>query len=77
MDPECNISGNSAIGNKTTTDYQTLLDADVLIDFTSIDATLEHIQWCKQHNKALVIGTTGLNSEIQKGLSMTKYFIFG
>lgn len=55
------IAGIGAIGNKTTTDYQTLLDADVLIDFTSIDATLEHIQWSKQHNKALVIGTTGFS----------------
>jgi len=55
------IAGIGAINKKTTTDYQTLLAADVLIDFTSIDATLEHIQWCKQHNKALVIGTTGFS----------------
>ena len=57
------IAGIGAIGHKTTTDYQTLLAADVLIDFTSIAATLEHIQWCKQHNKALVIGTTGFSDQ--------------
>ena len=55
------IAGVGAIGQKTTTDYQTLLAADVLIDFTSIEATLEHLNWCQQHNKALVIGTTGFS----------------
>lgn len=57
------LAGIGAIGQKTTTDYQTLLAADVLIDFTSIESTLEHIQWCKQHNKALVIGTTGFSDQ--------------
>lgn len=57
------LAGIGAIGQKTTTDYQTLLAADVLIDFTSIESTLEHIQWCKQHKKSLVIGTTGFSDE--------------
>ena len=35
----------------------------MLIDFTSIESTLEHLQWCKQHNKALVIGTTGFSDQ--------------
>lgn len=57
------LAGIGAIGQKTTTDYQALLAADVLIDFTSIEATLEHITWCKKHNKALVIGTTGFSEQ--------------
>lgn len=57
------IAGIGAIGQKTTTDVETLLDADVLIDFTSIESTLEHLQWCKKYNKALVIGTTGFSDE--------------
>ncbi len=57
------IAGIGAIGQQTTTDYQTLLAADVLIDFTSIDSTLEHLKWCQQHNKALVIGTTGFSDQ--------------
>jgi 4-hydroxy-tetrahydrodipicolinate reductase len=55
------LAGIGAIGMKTTTDHETLLTADVLIDFTSIESTLEHLIWCQQHNKALVIGTTGFS----------------
>ena len=57
------IAGIGAIGQKTTTNVETLLAADVLIDFTSIAATLEHLKWCQQHNKALVIGTTGFSEQ--------------
>ncbi len=57
------IAGIGAIGEKTTTDFQALLGADVLIDFTSIESTLEHLNWCQQHNKALVIGTTGFSDQ--------------
>ena len=57
------LAGIGAIGQKTTTDYQTLLAADVLIDFTSIEASFEHLKWCQQHNKALVIGTTGFTDQ--------------
>ncbi|HEX5637802.1 MAG TPA: 4-hydroxy-tetrahydrodipicolinate reductase, partial [Gammaproteobacteria bacterium] len=36
---------------------------DVLIDFTSVDSTLDHIEFCKEHNKKLVIGTTGFSAD--------------
>ena len=36
-------------------------DFDVLIDFTSPAATLANIEYCRQHGKKMVIGTTGLN----------------
>ena len=36
-------------------------DFDVIIDFTSPAATLVHLDVCKQHGKAMVIGTTGLD----------------
>ena len=36
---------------------------DVLIDFTSVDSTLDHIEFCKEHKKKLVIGTTGFSAE--------------
>ena len=36
-------------------------DFDVIIDFTSPVATMVHLDVCKQHGKAMVIGTTGLN----------------
>lgn len=34
-------------------------DFDVLIDFTTVDSTLAHLTFCQQHQKAIVIGTTG------------------
>jgi 4-hydroxy-tetrahydrodipicolinate reductase len=37
-------------------------DFDVVIDFTSPAATLVHLEVCRQHGKAMVIGTTGLDS---------------
>ncbi|NMH66526.1 4-hydroxy-tetrahydrodipicolinate reductase [Shewanella salipaludis] len=36
-------------------------DFDVLIDFTSPEASLANLDWCARHNKPIVIGTTGFN----------------
>lgn len=41
-------------------------DFDVLVDFTSIEATMRHLEICRDAGRAIVIGTTGL-SETQKG----------
>jgi 4-hydroxy-tetrahydrodipicolinate reductase len=57
------LAGIGSIGHKTSTKLDNLLDAEVFIDFTSIETTLENIKWCQQHNKALVIGTTGFSDE--------------
>ena len=38
-------------------------DFDVLIDFTEPGATMEHLNACRALQKAIVIGTTGLNDE--------------
>ncbi|WP_396588698.1 4-hydroxy-tetrahydrodipicolinate reductase [Bermanella sp. R86510] len=43
-------------------------DFDVLIDFTSPQATMENIEFCKQHGKGIVIGTTGLSDEQKASL---------
>ena len=42
-------------------------DFDLLIDFTSVELTLANLAFCRQHGKAIVIGTTGFN-EAQKAL---------
>ena len=34
---------------------------DVLIDFTSCASTLAHLEFCRRHGKAIVIGTTGFS----------------
>ncbi|GAA5137559.1 4-hydroxy-tetrahydrodipicolinate reductase [Thalassotalea piscium] len=57
------LAGIGGIGIKAVTDNEQLTDADVFIDFTSIETTLENLIWCQTHNKALVIGTTGFNDE--------------
>jgi len=36
-------------------------DFDVLIDFTRPEATLDYLAFCRQHRKAMVIGTTGFD----------------
>ena len=57
------LAGIGAIGQKTVIDINELLAADVLIDFTSIEATFDNLAWCQNNNKALVIGTTGFSDE--------------
>ena len=36
---------------------------DVIVDFTAPVSTLVNIEFCKQHNKKIVIGTTGFSEE--------------
>ncbi|WP_192457889.1 4-hydroxy-tetrahydrodipicolinate reductase [Musicola keenii] len=36
-------------------------DFDVLIDFTRPEGTLAHLAFCRQHAKAMIIGTTGFD----------------
>lgn len=36
---------------------------DVLIDFTTPTATLQHLEYCRQQKKAMVIGTTGFSDQ--------------
>ncbi|MGJ8693987.1 MAG: 4-hydroxy-tetrahydrodipicolinate reductase [Thalassotalea sp.] len=55
------LAGTGHLGINTSTTIDALSEADVLIDFTSIEATLENIKWCQQHQKAIVIGTTGFD----------------
>lgn len=37
-------------------------DFDVLIDFTRPEPCLEHLAWCAEHGKKIVIGTTGFDA---------------
>ncbi|QBY02964.1 4-hydroxy-tetrahydrodipicolinate reductase [Thalassotalea sp. HSM 43] len=46
-----------------TDNIEDLLAADVFIDFTSIEATKQHVAWCNANNKAIVIGTTGFSDD--------------
>ncbi|HBW40487.1 MAG TPA: 4-hydroxy-tetrahydrodipicolinate reductase [Leclercia adecarboxylata] len=51
---------------KTGVTVQSSLDAvkddfDVFIDFTRPEGTLDHLAFCRQHGKGMVIGTTGFD----------------
>jgi 4-hydroxy-tetrahydrodipicolinate reductase len=55
------------IGNAIVTDnINQIKNADVLIEFTSPDATMEHLKACLKYKKSIVIGTTGLTQEQKK-----------
>ena len=54
------IAGCGALGVFLTDNLPSILpQADVVIDFTSPPATLEHVRHIADHNKAIVVGTTG------------------
>ncbi|MGN1209145.1 MAG: 4-hydroxy-tetrahydrodipicolinate reductase [Duodenibacillus sp.] len=44
-------------------DLSSITGADVLIDFTRPEATLSYLPFCVQHGIAMVIGTTGFDTE--------------
>ncbi len=56
------LAGIGPIDIKALTSLNNLKLADVFIDFTSIESSLENIRWCCDNNKAIVIGTTGFNA---------------
>jgi len=42
---------------------------DILIDFTHPSATAQHVDFCRQHGKKMVIGTTGCDAELERKMS--------
>lgn len=38
-------------------------DFDILVDFTAVQSTLAHVAYCRENNKAIVVGTTGFNQQ--------------
>ena len=70
--PESSLLGADAgelagIGKNDVTLVSNLADAgndfDVLIDFTRPAPTLNHLNWCVEHGKAMIIGTTGFSED--------------
>ena len=56
----------ASVGKNSVALVSSLDDAeafDVLIDFTTTESTLNHLDWCVANNKAIVIGTTGFSDE--------------
>ena len=61
------LSGVGKNAVALVTSLEEAADFDVLIDFTTTDATMRHLDWCVVNNKSIVIGTTGFSDE-QKDL---------
>lgn len=56
------LAGIGANGIKVVGSLETVInDIDVLIDFTAPEATMANLALCRQHEKRIVIGTTGLD----------------
>ncbi|MGV3591330.1 MAG: 4-hydroxy-tetrahydrodipicolinate reductase [Gammaproteobacteria bacterium] len=56
------LCGMAALNVSPVAELSTrLADFDVLIDFTSPEATLAHLELCAAHGKHLIIGTTGFD----------------
>src|SRR5476649_816616 len=52
-------------GVKITDDLNALNGADILIDFTRPEGTLNHLAKCREFGINMIIGTTGIEAEDQ------------
>ena len=68
------IAGCGRNGIQITDDLTALLkQGEVVIDFSTPDATLNHLRTVSQHRRAMVIGTTGFSaSELEELQSLTR-----
>ena len=57
-------------GVKVLTDLNRVKDADVLIDFTRPEATLEHLAACSKAGVNMVIGTTGFDDAGKRAIEV-------
>lgn len=55
--------GTSAGGVKVSDNPTDIKEADCLIEFSTPQATLEHLDFALQYKKPMIIGTTGLNDQ--------------
>ncbi len=62
--------GNTVVaGVKISADIDAALKgADVLIDFTRPEGTMQHLELCRKHKVNMVVGTTGLNAQQKAAL---------
>jgi 4-hydroxy-tetrahydrodipicolinate reductase len=64
------LAGMSRLDVSIVDQLDTIInDFDVLIDFTTPQATLEHLAACRSAHKRMVIGTTGFSAEQRETIS--------
>jgi len=64
--PDSPMVGTAVIGGlsqKVVSDLEALKGADVLIDFTRPEGTLQHLDVCQRLGVHMVVGTTGFNAQ--------------
>lgn len=68
------ITGIGETGIKLTDNLESIIkNTDVVISFTTVEASLEHLRIASSNNKAIVIGTTGFTKEdLKKVSTLTK-----
>jgi 4-hydroxy-tetrahydrodipicolinate reductase len=58
------VAGIGEMGVKISEDISKVIgETDVVVNFTSPEATLEHLEIVRKNKKSMVIGTTGLSNE--------------
>ncbi len=62
------LAGLKESGVKVTDEYSADL-FDTLIEFTTPEATMQHVAKCRSDGKSIVIGTTGLSNSQQQEIS--------
>ena len=64
------LAGVGTIGVALVDDLAGVVDQfDVLIDFTSIEATLSHLEICRVNGCSMVIGTTGFSDDQKRHIA--------
>ena len=63
------LAGTGTTGVRISDNLEGVVnDFDVLIDFTRPEGTLAYLDFCRQHQKAMVIGTTGLDDSAKAAI---------
>jgi len=67
---------SAAKGVKISSDLEKIIqEGDVIIEFSSPEATMKHLEIASRHHKAMVVGTTGFTAEQEgKVKELTKNF---
>ncbi|MFC0174006.1 4-hydroxy-tetrahydrodipicolinate reductase [Vibrio comitans] len=64
------LSGEGKLDVALVDDFSKVVDEfDVIVDFTAPENTLANLELCKQHGKAIVIGTTGFTESQKQQIS--------
>ncbi len=66
------LTGHPKAGVILIDDLENVIDDfDLIIDFTRPEATINHLDLCLQHNKKIVIGTTGFSANQKQRIEET------